>query len=215
MHVREACFFRFLTQVGNRFSRTCQTAKALHKIKHVVYHKDRLSVNFVIGRLAEIFLELQGKGANNINLVTPTHYTPEIIWAVKEAREKGLVLPIVYNCSGYEKVETLRNLEGIVDIYLTDFKYMDKFAAKRYSRAEDYPEIAALDLYKDLMSEYSSIEDAISVARRNYNAIVMEYNNMVDGVFTGFIAKSRGFERIEEFKAAPEANGPVHIDLTN
>lgn len=80
---------------------------------------------------------------------------------------------------------------------------------------EDYPEIAALDLYKDLMAEYNSIEDAIAVARRNYNAIVMEYNNMVDGVFTGFIAKSRGFERIEEFKAVPEANGPVNIDLTD
>ena len=93
-------------------------------------------------RLAEIFLELQEKNAENINLVTPTHYTPEIIWAVKRAREQGLHLPIVYNCSGYEKVETLKLLEGIVDIYLTDFKYMDKEVAKRYSRAENYPEIA-------------------------------------------------------------------------
>lgn len=93
-------------------------------------------------RLAEIFLELQGKGANNINLVTPTHYTPEIVWAVRKARENGLTLPIVYNCSGYEKVETLKMLEGIVDIYLTDFKYMDKEAAKRYSNAPDYPEVA-------------------------------------------------------------------------
>lgn len=93
-------------------------------------------------RLAEIFLELQGKGANNINLVTPTHYTPEIVWAVRRARENGLTLPIVYNCSGYEKVETLKMLEGIVDIYLTDFKYMDKEVAKRYSNAPDYPEVA-------------------------------------------------------------------------
>ena len=93
-------------------------------------------------RLAEIFLELQEKGANNINLVTPTHYTPEIVWAVQRAREQGLTLPIVYNCSGYEKVETLRMLDGIVDIYLTDFKYMEKEMAKKYSRAEDYPEIA-------------------------------------------------------------------------
>jgi len=93
-------------------------------------------------RLSEIFLELQEKGANNINLVTPTHYTPEIVWAVKKARENGLRLPIVYNCSGYEKVETLKMLDGIVDIYLTDFKYMDKEAAKRYSNAADYPEVA-------------------------------------------------------------------------
>ena len=93
-------------------------------------------------RLAEIFLELQKKGANNINLVTPTHYTTEIIWAVKKARREGLQLPVVYNCSGYECVETLKKLEGIVDIYLTDFKYMENEMAKKYSKAENYPEVA-------------------------------------------------------------------------
>lgn len=93
-------------------------------------------------RLSEIFLELQEKGAHNINLVTPSHYTPEIIWAVENARNYGLKLPIVYNCSGYEKVETLEMLNEIVDIYLTDFKYMYTELAKRYSKAADYPEIA-------------------------------------------------------------------------
>lgn len=97
-------------------------------------------------RLAEIFLELQAKRANNINLVTPTHYTEAIIWAVKKAREEGLHLPIVYNCSGYESVETLRRLDGIVDVYLTDFKYMDSKIAEKYSKAADYPEIAKLAL---------------------------------------------------------------------
>ena len=94
------------------------------------------------GRLGEIFLELQEAGAANINLVTPTHYTPEIVQAVKTARVGGLVLPIVYNCSGYEKRETLQLLEGIVDIYLTDFKYMERETAARYSKAPDYPEAA-------------------------------------------------------------------------
>ena len=97
-------------------------------------------------RLADIFVELQEKGANNINLVTPTHYTLQIIEAFQMAREKRLHLPIVYNCSGYEKVETLRTLEGIVDIYLTDFKYMDVEVAKRYSKAPDYREVAKLAL---------------------------------------------------------------------
>lgn len=108
------------------------------------YHIARAEVgkSITVERLAEIFLELQEKKAANINLVTPTHYTPEIITAVKKARERGLRLPIVYNCSGYEKVETLRTLEGIVDIYLTDFKYMDGEAAARYSKAPDYPEVA-------------------------------------------------------------------------
>lgn len=93
-------------------------------------------------RLAEIFLELQQQKAANINLVTPTHYTPQIIEAVTLARTKGLSIPIVYNCGGYESVETLRGLEGIVDIYLTDFKYMQSEVAERYSRAADYPEVA-------------------------------------------------------------------------
>ena len=100
-----------------------------------------------IERLADIFIELQEQNAANINLVTPTHYTLEIIEAVKLARVNGLKLPIVYNCSGYEKVETLKLLKGIVDIYLVDYKYEDKTLAKRYSNAEDYPEIvkAALE----------------------------------------------------------------------
>lgn len=93
-------------------------------------------------RLTEIMLELQEKGAENINLVTPTHYTQEIVQAALNAKEKGLALPIVYNCSGYEKVDTLRMLEGIVDIYLTDFKYMEEEPARKYSRAADYPEAA-------------------------------------------------------------------------
>lgn len=93
-------------------------------------------------KLTDIFLDLQEKGAANINLVTPTHYTPEIIRAIKSAKRRGMTLPIVYNCSGYEKVETLQMLDGIVDVYLTDFKYMDAKVALRYSKAEDYPEVA-------------------------------------------------------------------------
>ena len=98
--------------------------------------------NITVERLAEIFLELQAKGAANINLVTPTHYTPEIVEAVGLARKGGLKLPMVYNCSGYEKVSTLKLLEGVVDIYLTDFKYLDPEAAGKYSHAPDYPKIA-------------------------------------------------------------------------
>lgn len=103
-------------------------------------------------RLKEIFLELQEKGAHNINLVTPTHYTPEIIRAIRKAKEQGLRLPIVYNCSGYEKVETLKMLKGIVNVYLTDFKYMEREEAVRYSKAPDYPEIARAAL-KEMMNQ--------------------------------------------------------------
>ena len=98
-------------------------------------------------RLTEIFLELQEQGAHNINLVTPTHYAPWISKALQRAVDQGLKLPVVYNCGGYEGEESLRWMEGLVDIYLTDFKYIDSALAARYSQAPDYPEEAkkALD----------------------------------------------------------------------
>ena len=93
-------------------------------------------------RLAEIFLELQEKGAANINLVTPDHYLTSIIKAAALAKEKGLGIPVVYNGSGYEKPEAVRALSETVDIFLTDFKYMDRELAERFSKAPDYPEVA-------------------------------------------------------------------------
>lgn len=101
-----------------------------------------------VERLAEIFLELQQQKANNINLVTPTHYLPQITTALEIARNNGLRLPIVYNTSGYEKPEMIQKLEGYVDVYLPDFKYYSADAARRYSAAPDYIEVAkqALDV---------------------------------------------------------------------
>lgn len=93
-------------------------------------------------RLSDIFIELAGKGANNINLVTPGQYIPDIVWAVNDARRRGMELPIVYNTSGYENVTELKLLEGIVDVYLPDFKYMDSALSAKYSRAKDYPSVA-------------------------------------------------------------------------
>lgn len=90
------------------------------------------------GRLSEIFLELQDKGAHNINLVTPTHFVPQIIEALQTAKANGLTLPVIYNTSGYEKIETLKRLEGLIDIYLPDLKYHDTALSSRYSNAPDY-----------------------------------------------------------------------------
>lgn len=95
-----------------------------------------------VERLAEIFLKLQEQGAYNINLVTAGHYTPQVGEALRLAKGRGLLLPVVWNSSGYETVGTLRMLEGLVDIYLPDFKYLDPQLALRYSHAEDYPEAA-------------------------------------------------------------------------
>ncbi|MCR1840451.1 radical SAM protein [Murimonas intestini] len=91
-----------------------------------------------IERLAEIFIELQEKNAANINLVTAGHYVPQVIEALKLARENGLAVPVVYNSSGYERAETVRMLEGWVDIYLPDFKYMDDDLAWKYSGVKEY-----------------------------------------------------------------------------
>jgi putative pyruvate formate lyase activating enzyme len=93
-------------------------------------------------RLSDIFMELADKGANNINLVTPGQYIPDIVWAVNDAKSRGMKLPIIYNTSGYENVTELNLLEGIVDVYLPDFKYMDSTLSARYSRAKDYPSVA-------------------------------------------------------------------------
>lgn len=98
----------------------------------------KAGIEISIERLAEIFLELQEKGANNINLVTAGHFVPQVVEALKQAKQQGLYLPIVYNTSSYEKVETLRLLDGYVDIYLPDLKYADSTISSRYSHAADY-----------------------------------------------------------------------------
>lgn len=93
-------------------------------------------------RLCEIFLELQEQGAQNIDLVNPTHFVPQMIRAVTKAKERGLSLPIIYNSGGYERVETLRLLEGTVDVYLPDVKYFSGDLAQKLSAAPNYFDIA-------------------------------------------------------------------------
>lgn len=118
-----------------------------HEIALGVYGK-KVSVK----RLSEIFLELQHKGAHNINLVTPSHYVPQIREAILASRGLGMTLPIVYNTSSYEKVETLKMLEGLVDIYLPDFKYFDENLGLRYSRTKEYRTIA-LEALKEMVRQ--------------------------------------------------------------
>lgn len=93
-------------------------------------------------KLAGIMLSLQNQGCHNINLVTPTHQVPMIVRSLSIAIDKGLKIPIVYNCGGYESIETLEILDGIIDIYMPDFKYSDDKMGFMYSKAKDYPDIA-------------------------------------------------------------------------
>nr|WP_207720906.1 radical SAM protein [Clostridium gasigenes] len=101
-----------------------------------------------IERLGEIYLELQEKGALNINLVTPTHYVPQIIEALKIAKKKGLNIPIIYNSSGYEKVETIKLLKGYIDVYLPDMKYFNSKYSSKYSKAKDYFTFAKTSIHE-------------------------------------------------------------------
>ncbi len=106
-----------------------------------------------VERLSEIMLELQNKKAHNINLVTPTHFIPSIIEAIKIARKNGLKIPIVYNTSGYESVSSLKLLNGYIDVYLTDFKYFDNKLGLELSKCFNYFEITSMainEMYKQV-----------------------------------------------------------------
>ncbi len=130
-------------------------------IAHEVFGK-RISEE----RLSQIFLELQGKNANNINLVTPTHYSEKIINAVRLAKQKGLKIPIVYNTSGYENEDIVSTLEDTVDIFMPDFKYWLPDTAKKYSNAPDYPEIAKKAIDKMVSMRPELIYDKRGILQR-------------------------------------------------
>jgi putative pyruvate formate lyase activating enzyme len=115
--------------------------------------------------IARIMLALQRRGCENVNLVTPTHVAPWLIEAVWRAREDGLTVPIVYNCGGYEMVDTLRLLEGAVDIYMPDVKFWDPDLAERYANARDYPE-RMRDALCEMQRQVGELEIVDGVARR-------------------------------------------------
>lgn len=139
--------------------------------------------NISLDRLVEIFFELKNKNAQNINLVTPTHFVPQIITAIDIAKKNGLDLPIVYNSSGYEKKETIKLLEGYIDVYLPDFKYFDETISKKYSNAHNYREIAT-----------KSLEEMV---RQSGKPIFNENGMMIKGVIVrhlvlpGFVEDSK------------------------
>ena len=125
-------------------------------------------VEISVTRFSEICLELQDRGVNNINLVTPSHFVPLIIDGIKLAKMNGLCIPIVYNSSGYECVDTIKMLDGVVDVYLPDFKYYDDNYSSKYSLCKDYLEHckAAID----------------EMVRQKPKCIFDEKGNMTSGV---------------------------------
>ncbi len=172
-------------------------------------------------RLAEIFLELEGKGAHNINLVTPDHYIPEIKRAMISARDQGLKIPYVINCSGYETRELIQMLDGLADIYLDDFKYMDNEKARKYSGAGDYPE-RAMESLREMVrqcpepafDEEGMMQHGVIVRHllmpgmvRNAKQVVDHvYDTYGDKVYLSLMHQFTPFERLERY---PEINRRV------
>ncbi len=116
--------------------------------------------------MARIMVRLQEMGCHNINFVTPTHFTPQIVASLPEAVEMGLRLPIVYNCSGYESIEVIRLLEGVVDIYMPDAKYLDSNRSKQFSNAPDYPAVLK-EILKEMHRQVGDLTvDSKGIAER-------------------------------------------------
>ncbi len=116
--------------------------------------------------LAKAMLELQKRGCHNINLVTPTHYVPQIVRALGCAADLGLTIPIVYNCGGYESLEVLKLLDGIIDIYMPDIKFLEPELAKRFCSAADYP-VVVQQAVKEMQRQVGDlVTDPEGIARR-------------------------------------------------
>ena len=173
----------------------------------------RAGEKITVERLADIFLELEQKGALNINLVTPTQYVPQIAEAAGMARRRGMKLPFVFNCGGYEDPDALRLLDGICDIYLTDFKYMDEGLAKAFSGAADYPAWAKRGLAEmvrqcpeAVFDEEGSMKKGVIVRHlllpghvRNAKAVVdYVYETYGDSVWLSLMNQYTPFDRVRE-----------------
>ncbi|MEG2038246.1 MAG: radical SAM protein [Oscillospiraceae bacterium] len=167
-----------------------------------------------VEHLAEIFLALQQQSALNINLVTPTHYVYQIIEALDIAHKNGLILPIVYNTSGYETVETIRLLKGYVDVYLPDFKYFNNTYALRYSNAANYVEQAKLSLDEMVKQVGECIFDENGIIQKGVivrhlmlpnlqedsKAVIRYlYNSYGDKIFISIMNQYTPFGKLEQF----------------
>ena len=143
------------------------------------------------GQLASMMVSLQRQGCHNINFVTPSHVVPQIVAALPLAIERGLTIPLVYNSSGYDSPETLKLLEGIIDIYMPDFKFWRRETAKRYARAPDYPEVArkaVLEMHRQV-GDLVVGDDGVAVRGLLVRHLVMPGALDETGEIMGFLAR--------------------------
>lgn len=180
-----------------------------------------------IGELAEIFLDLQSQGANNIDLVTPTHYALDIAEAVKKAKNSGLHIPVLYNCGGYESVETLKRLEGIIDIYMPDMKYYrDKYAVK-YSSAPRYFETACAaleEMYRQtgafVLDKNGIMQSGVIVRHMMLPGLMLDTKKIMDYLFDTYgnniyISLMSQYTPLKNVERFPELNRKIDMKKYN
>lgn len=177
-----------------------------------------------IEELAKTFLMLQSQNAHNINLVTPTHYVPQIIEALKIAKSSGLSIPIVYNTSGYESVDTLKKLEGYIDVYLPDFKYFSNELAKKYSNVQNYFEIATnavKEMFRQVgefsIDENGLIKQGLIVRHLILPGYIEDSKNVISHIYDLFrdkiyISIMNQYTPLPHIKAYPEINRKITDD---
>ena len=180
-----------------------------------------------IGELAEIFLDLQSRGANNIDLVTPTHYALDIAEEVKKAKNSGLHIPVLYNCGGYESVETLKRLEGLIDIYMPDMKYYrDKYAMK-YSSAPKYFETACAaleEMYRQtgavVLDKNGIMQSGVIVRHMMLPGLMLDTKKIMDYLFDTYgnniyISLMSQYTPLKNVERFPELNRKIDMKKYN
>jgi len=193
-----------------------------YKISHEGFGKI-VSIN----RLSEIFIEHQTRGALNINLVTPTHYVPQIIEALKLAKNKGLNIPVLYNSNGYESIDTIKSLRGFIDVYLPDLKYYnDKYAIK-YSNAPNYFNTAC-EVITEMISQVGAtkfdhdgiIQSGVIIRHLMLPGLLFDSKKVIDFIYTAFnddvyISLMNQYIPMNDASTYPEINkilNPNHYD---
>lgn len=210
---------------GTVFFSNCNL-KCVFCQNHTISHNG-IGKRITTNRLSEIFLELQNKGANNINLVTPTHFVPQIIEAIDLAKENGLNLPILYNTNSYDSIETIKSLKGYIDVYLPDFKYFDDKYAIKYSKASGYAE-NALSIIEEMISQVGTvrfnkhgiIEKGVIIRHLLLPGLLFDSKKVIDAIYTNFhddVFISLMNQYIPMYKACdyPEINKPLNPKAYN
>jgi putative pyruvate formate lyase activating enzyme len=173
-------------------------------------------------RLSEIFIELQNKNVHNINLVTPTHYMPMIREALKMSKSSGLKIPVIYNSSGYENVDSLKTMEGLIDVYLPDIKYYNSKYSIKYSKAPDYFKFASEAVLEMYRQTGAPVFDASGIITRgtmirhlmlpgllfdSKKIVDWVINNLPEGVYLNLMSQYTPMNKANEF---PELNHKIN-----